>query len=85
MKKGKKSYKVYEGLTKRKQKFLVAEPFDSIKAENDFEKYAKRFFRCSKDHLVIKSGYIYKGELYFEKPSDKGYELVNAAYYKKAV
>lgn len=83
MKKGK--IEVYEGFTKRKQKFLVTPHFYKKEELEAFKKYAKRFFRCSGAHLSIKTAYVIKDELYFEKPSDKGCELVIVAYYTKAV
>ena len=87
MKSGKKEMKieVYESLSKRKQKFLVTPHFYKKEEFEAFKKYAKHFFRCSSDHLVIKTAYVLNDELYFEKPSDKGCKLVCVAYYQKAV
>lgn len=44
--------------------------------------YAKRFFKCSENHIVCVIGYIYKSELYLEDPHKRGTKACWIAYYK---
>ena len=81
MKKG--NIRVFESLTKRKQRFLVVTPFKTEREYFELQKYAKKFFSCGANHLIIRTGFIYKSKLYFEQPAKSGYKRVNVAYYTR--
>lgn len=69
---------IYEGLGKRKKKYIVTKKdADYLTVIN----YAKKFFRCSEAHITFEPGYIYKGQLYLEDPMKHGTKVVGVAYY----
>ncbi len=72
-------FEVYEGRTEknRKKTYLVAD------ADNLFDLYdiAKRFFRCSKDHVLVAHGWVLNDELYLSNPRMKGAKKKAIAYY----
>lgn len=74
---------VFEGY-KRKKKFLVVYIYPTADEALEVSvPFAKRFFRCSKNHLMIRIGYIYNNELYFDKPRRCGQRHVYVIYYKR--
>lgn len=77
----KDKYQIFESLNKRKKKYIVTGPFDSISERIDLFCYAKRFFRVSGAHIVVEAGWIYKGKLYLENPLKPGTKPCNVAYY----
>ena len=64
-------YEVYIGRTEqnRKKTYLVFF-FDADKKQA--RKAAKRFFKCSEDHLGLYVCWIYRDKLWFEDPGLKG-------------
>ncbi|MCR4556364.1 MAG: hypothetical protein K5779_00885 [Saccharofermentans sp.] len=44
--------------------------------------YAKKYFKCSEEHVMCVVGYVYRGELYFEDPKKKNTRACWVAYYK---
>lgn len=76
-------FEIYEGLNKRKKKYIVArcEDVSHKKDWSAFLSYGKRFFRCSLVHLRAAPGYVYEDELYFENPAKPGARLVKVLTY----
>ncbi len=68
-------YEVFTGRTDRNRKktYLVFY-FDSDKVMA--RKAAKRFFKCSDDHLSLFVGWRFRNNLYFEDPGIKGAKKV---------
>ena len=67
----KATFEIYEGLDKRKKKYVVL--FDNCE-KSDAEaaaKYLMRLNHCSLAHIDVQAGYIYKGQLYLLRPSLK--------------
>ena len=67
----KAKFEIYESLTSRKKKYAVVPENHTIA---DFEaavKYMKKVNHCSSNHIVLASGYILNGMLYFNKPENK--------------
>ena len=61
------TFEIYEGEGRngKPKKYVVSE-FSTKRSE--VLKYCKRLFRCSDKHIKIRSGWIYKDELYLENP-----------------
>ena len=80
-----KFYEVYEGMTSqnRKKTYLVFKYVPSYVQLCDVRLAAKKYFKCSEEHIVVTFGYVKKGEL-FLIPSNRKPEnikLVRVAYY----
>lgn len=67
----KAKFEIYEGLDKRKKKYVVLSG-NCKKADMEAAaKYMTRLNHCSRAHLDVQAGYIYKGQLYLLRPSLK--------------
>lgn len=69
--------KIFKSLTGRKT-YLV---FPSTTRLEDARTKAKRYFRCSLEHLKQEIGYIYRGQLYLVDPERKEVRLVMVLHY----
>lgn len=78
------TFEIYEGLTKRKKKYVVSERYIVLwKHYSEIINFSKKLFKCSERHIMICKGYIYDGYLYFINPAKPGAKLVSVAYYIK--
>lgn len=79
----KAEFEIYEGFTKRKKKYIVADyaAVRGKKAWHSFIEYSRKFFKCSLDHIKVHTGYVYEDELYFENPEKPGSRLVSVLTY----
>ena len=79
----KEKFEIYESLSKRKKKYIVADyaAVRSLKAWHSFTEYSRKFFKCSLNHIDIHIGYVYEDELYFENPEKPGARLVSVLTY----
>lgn len=71
-------YEIYLSFSKRPKKYVVT---DFSKKRSEILKYCKRLFKCSVQHIDLRPGWIYKDELYLDRPYKVGAELVCVAYY----
>ena len=61
----KTDYEIYLSSSKRPKKYVIAE----ISADYaDVISFCKKLFKCSKKHIDLSPGWIYKDELYLENP-----------------
>lgn len=67
----KASFEIYEGLDKRKKKYVVVPGNCTKSVMEAAAKYMMRLNHCSLAHIDVQSGYIYKGQLYLLRPSFK--------------
>jgi len=79
----KAKFEIYEGFTKRKKKYIVADyaAVRDKKAWHSFIEYSRKFFKCSLDHITLQTGYVYEDELYLENPAIPGARLVTVLTY----
>ena len=67
----KATFKIYEGLDKRKKKYVA---LSGIIKKSDMEAaatYMMRLNHCSAAHIDVVPGFIYKGQLYLISPNSK--------------
>jgi len=69
-----------EGRNGKPKKYVVTD-YINFKKRSAVLKYCKRFFRCSEQHIDLRPGWIYKDELYFERPLKVGAQIVLVGYY----
>ena len=67
----KASFEIYEGLDKRKKKYVVVHDNCTRSDMEAAAKYMMRLNHCSLAHIDVQAGYIYKGQLYLLRPSFK--------------
>lgn len=78
----KAKFEIYEGYNKRKKTYIVARIDDAdFNTVSQLMKTAKKYFRCSEEHVKIWIGYLYKGELYLEDPQKSSAKSVYVAWY----
>lgn len=78
----KAKFEIYKGYNKRKKTYIVARINDAtIATATQLMNTAKKYFRCSEEHVKIWIGYLYKGELYLEDPQKSSAECVYVAWY----
>lgn len=76
-------YEIYEGRTEmnRKKTYLVFNPNKTsfMEAGNT----AKVFFKCSADHVIVRPGWVVRGQLYLGAPTKpaKNARVVVVAYW----
>lgn len=73
-------FEIYKGYNKRKKTYIVARHED-ITTANQLMMTAKKYFRCSEEHVKLWIGYLYKGELYLEDPQKSSAKCVYVAWY----
>ena len=67
----KATFEIYEGLDKRKKKYVVV-PDDCTQSVMEAAvNYLMRLNHCSFAHIDAQPGYIYKGQLYLLRPNFK--------------
>ena len=73
-------FEIYEGEGRngKPKKYIVT---DFSKKRSEVLKYCKRLFRCSEQHIDLRPGWIYKNELYLDRPHKGGEKLVAVGYY----
>lgn len=77
-------FEIYKGYNKRKKTYIVARldaTTSTAGLADELMNTAKKYFRCSEEHVKIWSGYLYKGELYLEDPQKSSAECVYVAWY----
>ena len=67
----KATFEIYEGLDKRKKKYVVVHDNCTRSDMEAAAKYLMRLNHCSLTRIHSQAGYIYKGQLYLLRPNSK--------------
>lgn len=59
-------FEIYKSYSKRKKTYIV-----SNENREDVINYTKKYFKVSKDKIVVVHGWLLKDELYLEDPHNK--------------
>jgi len=75
--------RIFKTETKKPKTFLVVNPEHmDLDGYDELVRYAKRYFKCSRKHLVYAPGFLYNGYLYpYADPDEKKSKLVGVMYY----
>lgn len=73
-------FEIYKAINGRKT-YIVGE--SKLRTYPQLVSYAKRYFKVSRERLIIRQAWVYNDELYLEDPHKRRARQVTIAYIKR--